>query len=917
MDRRGRLHRVFRVLLVCWLTVGPAPALVRHPLPVLWMMPVSSGSGRQNQTAGVAAAVRLALQDLKEQAAPLGDYEIQLQTLDLQCDPAEALKALFDAMWAGPRYLLVLGGVCPGVTALIGRSLPALSLVQVSFAASSPGLSNRRWYGNLFSTVPSDRALNRAAVKLLQGHKWSRVGLVTQDGPRLSEMKRDLIRQLLKADVQLVASETLSEDVCSSLRTMKDRDVRIIIGQFEEESLSEVFCCAYRLNLFGPRYQWIVTGGGASGWRLGRQPSTCRADVLLAAADGSIRLQSRQLSGAGTPGVSGRTPQQYRDAYLRALGREGSEVSALHSFVYDAVWVAGRALSHTMEAAKLQEKFSGQRNRSLSGDDVHRRLLDAVRGTQFIGVTGPVSFRNGERMSSIDLIQFQGSSGVLVGEFSTTTLQLRLMNQLLKFKGPGPPRDQSPVHVQRRQVSLRLYGIVSSAAAITIFITLVVLGLVIIHRKRCREPQDLLLLLGLLLTSSSVLVSGLDGASLPGDTLEILCSARLWTLSVGHTAVFAGLLTRTLRVYSLCSIQRTRPLRAGWLLLWFLLLDALVLTSWQILDPLRRVVLQHRTERDDADEDVIVQPFSEHCSSTNMELWVTSILGYKTPLMGLVCFLAWSVRSAVGGKLPAFSVAAATVFSVAAAAASLLTSHCPALQFCVSSVLILCCNLLVLAVLFGPKSLSACWNNGKDEAAEEQEEQEEQQQQEELSRLNQQLKSVTAELDVEIETITMQLCDTLESDMLQSVTGEKHATNQPTNQPTTQPTNQPPTHPPTNHPTTQPTAQPTNQPNLTNAAIQTWSSPAASIRSVSWTFEAQVCADNRKCWRETSSPDDINSPEHVQRRLSVQLPILHHAYLPVIGGVPSSSSSLFGSREAFVRRYDDFLCDQTATPHSC
>lgn len=38
----------------------------------------------------------------------------------------------------------------------------------------------------------------------------------------------------------------------------------------------------------------------------------------------------------------------------------------------------------------------------------------------------------------------------------------------------------------------------------------------------------------------------------------------------------------------------------------------------------------------------------------------------------------------------------------------------------------------------------------------------------------------------------------------------------------------------------------------------------------------------------------------VQRRLSVQLPILHHSYLPTVGGVSYSSSSLFGSQEAFV-----------------
>jgi len=53
-----------------------------------------------------------------------------------QCDPGKALRALFDTMWAGPRLQLVFGGVCPPVTALIGRSLPALGLVQVRSASS-------------------------------------------------------------------------------------------------------------------------------------------------------------------------------------------------------------------------------------------------------------------------------------------------------------------------------------------------------------------------------------------------------------------------------------------------------------------------------------------------------------------------------------------------------------------------------------------------------------------------------------------------------------------------------------------------------------------------------------------------------------------------------------------------------------
>ncbi|KAI3360890.1 hypothetical protein L3Q82_012903, partial [Scortum barcoo] len=419
MERRGRPEPL-RLLLLCWLSVGSAQ--LRHPLPVLWMMPGSSGPGGDNLTAAVAPAVRLALRDLQRQPPPLGNYEVQLQLLDSQvsvsdragggnvcvkcCDPAKSLKALFDTMWAGPRYLLVFGGVCPPVTALIARSLPALNLVQVSFAASSPSLSNRKWYGSLFSTMPSDRAVNQATVKLLQRYKWTRVGIITQEGPRLSEMKKDLMRQLLKADVQLVSTQSLSEDVCSSLRRLKESDVRIIIGHFEEDSASEVFCCAYRLNLFGPRYQWLVVDGGAAGWRLERPVSGCTADSLLTAADGSIRLQIRQISRTNAAGVSGRfrvscfkndfdsspaaflqTPQDYQDSYVKLLTQQGSKVSPIHSFAYDAVWVAARALSQVMEAVKHREKFSSQKNTSVSEEEVYKTLLEAVKRTQFEGVT--------------------------------------------------------------------------------------------------------------------------------------------------------------------------------------------------------------------------------------------------------------------------------------------------------------------------------------------------------------------------------------------------------------------------------------------------------------------------------------------------------------------------------------------------
>lgn len=85
--------------------------------------------------------------------------------------------------------------------------------------------------------------------------------------------------------------------------------------------------------------------------------------------------------------MSLQTPQDYQEVCLRRLREEGSEVSPLHAFAYDAVWVAAAALSEMNEAVKRREKFGSQWNTSFSEEERHRILLEAVRKTQFEGVT--------------------------------------------------------------------------------------------------------------------------------------------------------------------------------------------------------------------------------------------------------------------------------------------------------------------------------------------------------------------------------------------------------------------------------------------------------------------------------------------------------------------------------------------------
>lgn len=68
--------------------------LVRHKLPVLWIMPLSGDSGKGNITAEVLPAVELALHHLSEQPAPLGNYELQFHLTDSEVNTTDVLVFL-------------------------------------------------------------------------------------------------------------------------------------------------------------------------------------------------------------------------------------------------------------------------------------------------------------------------------------------------------------------------------------------------------------------------------------------------------------------------------------------------------------------------------------------------------------------------------------------------------------------------------------------------------------------------------------------------------------------------------------------------------------------------------------------------------------------------------------------------------
>ncbi|XP_053876310.1 gamma-aminobutyric acid type B receptor subunit 2 [Malaclemys terrapin pileata] len=861
------------------------------PISIMGLMPLSQSEEDQKSKIGrgVLPAVQLAMDQIRNESL-LNPYSLDLRLYDTECDNAKGLKAFYDAIKYGPNHLMVFGGVCATVTSIIAESLKGWNLVQLSFAATTPELADKKKYPYFFRTVPSDNAVNPAILKLLKYYQWKRVGTLTQDVQRFSEVRNDLTGVLYGEDIEISDTESFSNDPCTNVKKLKGNDVRIILGQFDEQMAAKVFCCAYDEEMYGSKYQWIIPGWyESSWWESWINSSQCLSKNLLTAMEGYIGVDFEPLSSKVIKTISGRTPQQYEKEYNDKRG--DGQSSKFHGYAYDGIWVIAKTLQRAMKYLNTTNKHQKIEDFNYTNHKLGKIFLDAMNETNFFGVTGQVVFRNGERMGTIKFTQFQDRKEVKVGEYNAVADTLEIINNTIRFQGLEPPKDKTIIQEQLRKISLPLYSILSALTILGMIMASAFLFFNIKNRnqkliKMSSPYMNNLIILGGMLSYASIFLFGLDGSFVSEKTFETLCTVRTWILTVGYTTAFGAMFAKTWRVHAIfknvkmkkkiIKDQKLMVIVGG-----MLLIDLCILICWQVVDPLRRTVEKYNMEPDPAGRDISIRPILEHCENTHMTIWLGIVYAYKGLLMLFGCFLAWETRNVSipalnDSKYIGMSVYNVGIMCIIGAAVSFLTRDQPNVQFCIVALVIIFCSTITLCLVFVPKLITLRTN--PDAATQNRRFQFTQNQKKEdsktstsvtsvnqasTSRLeglqseNHRLRMKITELDKDLEEVTMQLQDTPEkttyikqnhyqdlNDILSirnftdSKDGEKAVLK--------------------NHLDQNPQAQ--------------WSTTEPS--------------------RTSKDPiEDINSPEHIQRRLSLQLPILHHAYLPSIGGVDASCAS--------------------------
>ena len=102
-----------------------------------------------------------------------------------------------------------------------------------------------------------------------------------------------------------------------------------------------------------------------------------------------------------------------------------------------------------------------------------------------------------------------------------------------------------------------------------------------------------LIIVGCILTYTSVIILGLDSYMTSTEAFPYICAARAWVLMSGFSLSFGSMFSKTWRVHSIfTNVQLNKKVMKDSQLYLvvglFICIDVVTMTAWQIMDPFYR-----------------------------------------------------------------------------------------------------------------------------------------------------------------------------------------------------------------------------------------------------------------------------------------------------------------------------------------
>ncbi|XP_055525482.1 gamma-aminobutyric acid type B receptor subunit 2 isoform X2 [Wyeomyia smithii] len=671
--------------------------------------PYGEGVENSDTGRGVMPSVKLALDHVNEHSTILRNYRLHMWWNDTECNAAVGVKSFFDMMHSGPHKLMLFGAACTHVTDPIAKASKHWHLTQLSYADTHP-MFTKDSFPNFFRVVPSENAFNAPRLALLKEFNWTRIGTIYQNEPRYSLPHNHMVADLDAMGLDVVETQSFVYDVEESLRKLREKDVRIILANFNEYWARKVFCEAYKLEMYGRSYQWLIMGTYTNEW-WAENDTDCLVDQVRTALESSMLVDLLPLSTSKHVTISGINADEYLTEYN---SRRGNEYSRFHGYTYDGIWAVACAIQYVSE--RKEHSLTHFEYRVKEWENI---FLEALRNTSFEGVTGPVRFYNNERKASFLLKQFQNGEEVKIGEYSSLTNRLDLsIGKPMKWVGRSPPKDRTLRIIEHSQVNITIYVVLASFSCVGIVMATVFLIVNIKYRnqryiKMSSPHLNNLIIIGCILTYMSVIFLGLDSGLSSVAAFPYICTARAWLLMAGFSLAFGAMFSKTWRVHSIFTdLKLNKKVIKDYQLFIvvgvLLAIDLAIMTTWQITDPFYRETKHIEPSEHPTLEDVIIVQENEYCQSSKMTIFIGVIYAYKGLLLIFGAFLAWETRHVSipalnDSKHVGLSVYNCVIMCVMGAAIALVLSDRKDAVFILISLFIIFCTTATLCLVFVPK----------------------------------------------------------------------------------------------------------------------------------------------------------------------------------------------------------------------
>ena len=625
----------------------------------------------------IVPAGYLAVEMINNRSDILKDYYLELLEGHDGCgsttEPPVEHLLVQNMFYSGKNIVGIAGPRCYMSAAVAGliTAKDRVALVNVH-TSSLVDLGNANLYPYSFGATPSIERFVDAYVALIKLNKWRHVGTLFQDDAGAYSVFQSLTSKLSHMNGYEVSFSSVITESYLPLDSLQASSARALLISASTNLARMLMCIAYTKGAVFPQYQWTFLYRVPAefvdiAFKYGGTAYNCSHADLLQALKNSILINFSYKPNPddwNKMGISGLTYPQYKQEYARAIERYnngfyGPPVRIANTTLWgnpfhDAVWILALALNATDSRLKAYNKSLC--DFTYGQPSITRMIQEEISRLEFLGVGGRIVYSNFSRFTPgvVQMSQVTSDTYEPLGMFNEND-----MLQIIRLNNDTFLLLQEHIYVLDSVPSIIF--LVLAVIALIIAAVFNVLNIVFRHHESVKASSHRLNHLAYagvyLLSMTVIMLTVIEGFSLPLSVKTIICNGVPWMCSIGFTAIYATVTVKLFRIYKLLVVaaekfqkpSESNPMRDSVLLAAIAALivpDVVICAMWMLMDPIE--ANSYTLIQNDMSEPIYVT--YESCfvtSGTRFSFlpWMLSLLIYNGALCCIAAFIAFLTRS--------------------------------------------------------------------------------------------------------------------------------------------------------------------------------------------------------------------------------------------------------------------------------